>query len=96
MALHLYNSLTRRKGLFKPMIPGHVSLYACGITIYDLCHLGHARSMLSFDVMVRYFRSQGYFVKYVRNITDIDDKIIVRANERGVSIDTLTDQYIKA
>ena len=96
MALHLYNSLTRRKELFKPMTPGHVSLYACGVTVYDLCHLGHARSMVSFDVMVRYFRSQGYFVKYVRNITDIDDKIIVRANERGVSIDTLTDQYVKA
>ncbi|OGV49685.1 MAG: cysteine--tRNA ligase [Legionellales bacterium RIFCSPHIGHO2_12_FULL_42_9] len=92
--LHIYNSLTRTKEVFKPMIPGRVSLYACGITVYDQCHLGHARSMVSFDVIVRFLRSLGFDVTYVRNITDIDDKIIVRANERGVSIAELTEQYI--
>ena len=94
--LHIYNSLTRTKELFKPITPGRVGLYACGITVYDQCHLGHARSMVSFDVIVRFLRSLGYYVTYVRNITDIDDKIIVRANERGVSIETLTAQYITA
>ena len=93
--LHIYNSLTRKKEVFTPMVPGQVSLYACGITVYDQCHLGHARSMVSFDVIVRYLRSLNYAVKYIRNITDIDDKIIVRANERGVSIDELTSQYIQ-
>ncbi len=92
--LHIYNSLTRTKELFKPIIPGRVGIYACGITIYDQCHLGHARSMVSFDVIVRFLRSLGFDVNYVRNITDIDDKIIVRANERGVSIAELTDRYI--
>lgn len=71
-------------------------MYVCGITVYDHCHLGHARSMVAFDVMVRYLRSQGFDVTYVRNITDIDDKIIARASERGVSIDELTAQYIDA
>ena len=94
--LHIYNSLKRTKELFKPITPGRVGLYACGITVYDQCHLGHARSMVSFDVIVRFLRSLGYYVTYVRNITDIDDKIIVRANERGVSIETLTAQYITA
>lgn len=94
--LNLYNSLTRTKELFKPMQPGKIGMYVCGITVYDLCHLGHARSMVCFDVIVRFLRSQGYEVTYVRNITDIDDKIIARANERGVSIDELTSQYIKA
>src|SRR3990167_1089444 len=92
--LHIYNSLTRTKELFKPMTPGHVSLYACGITVYDQCHLGHARSMVAFDVIVRFFRSLGFYVTYVRNITDIDDKIILRANERGISIAELTAHYI--
>jgi cysteinyl-tRNA synthetase len=71
-------------------------MYVCGITVYDRCHLGHARSMVCFDVIVRYLRSQNYDVTYVRNITDIDDKIIARANERGISIDMLTTQFIKA
>ncbi|WP_028387645.1 cysteine--tRNA ligase [Legionella fairfieldensis] len=94
--LILYNSLTRSKERFKPINPGKIRMYVCGVTVYDRCHLGHARSMVSFDVIVRFLRSQGYDVTYVRNITDIDDKIIVRANERGVSINELTAQYIQA
>ncbi|HAT8591330.1 TPA: cysteine--tRNA ligase [Legionella pneumophila] len=94
--LHLYNSLTRKKEPFVSLRPGKIGMYVCGITVYDHCHLGHARSMVAFDVMVRYLRSQGFDVTYVRNITDIDDKIIARASERGVSIDELTAQYIDA
>ncbi|MBA3537789.1 MAG: cysteine--tRNA ligase [Tatlockia sp.] len=94
--LSIYNSLTRTKEEFKPIKPGKIAIYVCGITVYDRCHLGHARSMVGFDVIVRFLRSQGFEVKYVRNITDIDDKIIVRANERGISINELTAQYIKA
>lgn len=92
--LHLYNTLTRTKEPFVSIKPGHIGIYVCGNTVYDVCHLGHGRSMLSFDVIVRYLRSQGFVVNYVRNITDIDDKIIVRANERGVTIDELTNKYI--
>lgn len=92
--LHLYNSLTRAKEPFVSIHPGKIGLYACGITVYDRCHLGHARTMVCFDVIVRFLRSQGYQVTFVRNITDIDDKIIARANERGVSIRELTEQYI--
>lgn len=94
--LYLYNSLTRTKEEFVPIKPGKIGMYACGITVYDRCHLGHARTMVSFDVIIRFLRSQGYDVTYVRNITDIDDKIINRANERGVAIDELTAQYIAA
>lgn len=92
--LHLYNSLTRTKEVFTPLVPGKIGIYVCGITVYDRCHLGHARSMVSFDVIVRYLRSQNYEVTYVRNITDIDDKIIARANERGIAIDELTSEVI--
>ncbi len=94
--LVIYNSLTRTKEEFIPIHPDRVSIYVCGITVYDHCHLGHGRSMVGFDVIVRFLRSQGYEVKFVRNITDIDDKIITRANERGLSINELTEQYIKA
>ncbi|HIC7356768.1 TPA: cysteine--tRNA ligase [Legionella pneumophila] len=94
--LHLYNSLTRKKEPFVSLRPGKIGMYVCGITVYDHCHLGHARSMVAFDVIVRYLRSQGFDVTYVRNITDIDDKIIARASERGVSINELTAQYIEA
>lgn len=94
--LNLYNSLTRTKQEFKPISPGKIGMYVCGITVYDRCHLGHARSMVCFDVIVRFLRSQGYEVNYVRNITDIDDKIINRANERGITIDELTTTYINA
>lgn len=94
--LHVYNSLTRKKELFTPMTPGKIGMYVCGITVYDHCHLGHARSMVCFDVIVRFLRDQGYEVNYVRNITDIDDKIIARAQERGLSINELTTHYINA
>lgn len=92
--LHIYNSLTRTKERFVPLKPGKIGMYVCGNTVYDHCHLGHARTMVSFDVIVRFLRSQAFEVNYVRNITDIDDKIIARANERGVSINELTAQYI--
>lgn len=94
--LHVYNSLTRAREPFVPLVPGKIGMYVCGITVYDRCHLGHARSMVSFDVIVRYLRSRGYIVNYVRNITDIDDKIIARANERGITIEELTSENIKA
>lgn len=94
--LTVYNSLTRKKESFKPIIPGQIGLYVCGITVYDHCHLGHARSMVCFDVIVRFLRAEGYKVTYVRNITDIDDKIIVRAHERGMPIHELTTHYIQS
>ena len=94
--LSLYNSLTRTKEVFTPITPGKIGIYVCGNTVYDHCHLGHARSMVSFDVIVRFLRTQGYDVTYVRNITDIDDKIIVRANERGIPIHELTAELIAA
>jgi cysteinyl-tRNA synthetase len=94
--LKIYNSLTRTKEEFKPIVPGKVGMYVCGITVYDLCHIGHARFMLVFDTVVRYLRSRDYEVNYIRNITDIDDKIINRANENGEDIDALTTRYIEA
>ncbi len=94
--LQLYNSLTRSKETFVPINPGKIGLYVCGMTVYDRCHLGHARSLVCFDVMVRFLRAQGYEVHFVRNITDVDDKIIDRALERGIDIDVLTTQYIQA
>lgn len=93
--LHLYNTLTRTKEKFIPIQPGKIGMYACGVTVYDHCHLGHARSMVCFDVIVRFLRSQGYEVTFVRNITDIDDKIIARAIERSIPIHELTEQFIK-
>ena len=92
--LNLYNSLTRTKEPFIPLQPGKIGLYVCGITVYDYCHLGHARLMVGFDVIVRFLRAQGFDVTYVRNITDIDDKIIVRANEQGIPVHELTRQFI--
>jgi cysteinyl-tRNA synthetase len=94
--LQIYNSLTRRKEDFVPIEPGKVSMYVCGMTVYDLCHLGHARVMVVFDVVSRYFRESGYEVNYVRNITDIDDKIIARANEKGEPFGDLTERFIAA
>jgi cysteinyl-tRNA synthetase len=94
--LQVYNSLTRSKEPFQPLQPGKIGLYVCGVTVYDLCHLGHARSMVCFDAIVRFLRSQGYQVTFVRNITDIDDKIIVRAQEKNIPIDELTSYYIEA
>ncbi len=94
--LKIYNSLLKSKEIFKPFVQGHVNLYVCGMTVYDLCHIGHARSMIVFDVVVRFLKSQGYQVKYVRNITDIDDKIIRRANEKKENFKDLTDRNISA
>ena len=94
--MHIYNTLTRRKEPFKPLVDGKVSMYVCGMTVYDYCHLGHARVMVAFDVITRYLRHRGYDVTYVRNITDIDDKILKRAEENGEPIDTLTERMIAA
>ncbi|OOG35841.1 cysteine--tRNA ligase [Polaromonas sp. A23] len=96
MSLRIYNTLTRAVEDFSPLVPGHVRMYVCGMTIYDLCHIGHARMMMAFDVVQRWLRASGYQVTYVRNITDIDDKIIKRAVERNISIRTLTDEMIVA
>lgn len=96
MALRIYNSLSRRLEHFTPIVPGQVRMYVCGMTIYDLCHMGHARMMMAFDVAFRWLKSSGFDVTYVRNITDIDDKIIRRAVERGLSIRALTDEMISA
>jgi cysteinyl-tRNA synthetase len=93
--LTLYNSLTRAKEPFKPIAPPKVGMYVCGMTVYDRCHLGHARVMIVFDVVQRWLRASGYLVTYVRNITDIDDKIIRRAAERGESIAELTARFIE-
>src|SRR3990172_6978672 len=92
--LQIYNSLTRKKEPFAPITPGQVRMCICGMTVYDYCHLGHARVMVVFDMVTRYLRARGYDVTYVRNITDIDDKIIKRAQENGESIRTLTDRFI--
>ena len=94
--LTIYNSLTRRKEKFRPIEPGKVRMYVCGITVYDYCHIGHARMILVFDMIVRYFRFRGYEVNYVRNITDIDDKIINRSLENGEPFDELTGRFIQA
>lgn len=92
--LKIYNSLTKKKEEFKPIHPGKVGMYVCGVTIYDLCHIGHGRTFVSFDVVSRYLRFLGYDLKFVRNITDIDDKIIKRAAENGESCDSLTERLI--
>jgi cysteinyl-tRNA synthetase len=96
MALQIYNSLTRRKERFEPLAPGRVGLYVCGMTVYDYCHLGHARVLVVFDMVVRVLRAWGYDVDYVRNITDIDDKIIARATEISEPFEHLTERFIDA
>ena len=96
MSLRIYNTLSRDVEEFLPLVPGHVRMYVCGMTIYDLCHIGHARMMMAFDVAQRWLRASGLQVNYVRNITDIDDKIIKRAVERGITIRALTDEMIVA
>ena len=96
MSLRIYNTLSRALEAFSPIEPGHVRMYVCGMTVYDLCHLGHARSMVAFDVVQRWLRASGYRVTYVRNITDIEDKIIQRAVENGETIRSLTDRMIDA
>ncbi len=96
MSLRIHNTLTRVTEAFFPIEPGHVRMYVCGMTIYDLCHIGHARMMMAFDVVQRWLKAGGLRVTYVRNITDIDDKIIKRAVERGMSLRALTDEMIGA
>lgn len=94
--LQIYNSLSRKKQPLKPIRKGKVGMYVCGMTVYDYCHLGHARVLIAFDIVARYLRFVGYEVDYVRNITDIDDKIIARANEKSVDINELTNEFIQA
>jgi len=94
--LKIYNTLTKEKEVFAPRHPGKVGMYVCGMTVYDYCHVGHARVMVVFDVVTRYLRDSGYDVTYVRNITDIDDKIIKRAHENGEPMAALTERFITA
>lgn len=96
MTLRIHNTLSRQTEAFTPLEPGHVRMYVCGITVYDLCHIGHARMMVAFDVVARWLRASGLRVTFVRNITDIDDKIIKRALERGIAIRQLTDEMTAA
>jgi len=92
----LYNSASRNKEIFRPINKGAVGIYVCGVTVYDLCHIGHARSAIVFDVLVRYFRARGFKVTYVRNFTDVDDKIIERSKRTGEDTTTLAERYIHA
>ena len=94
--LSIYNTLTGKKELFQPLVPKTVRMYVCGVTVYDYCHIGHARSALVFDVIRRYLESSGYQVEFVKNFTDVDDKIIKRANEQGVTCEAITKKYIQA
>jgi cysteinyl-tRNA synthetase len=96
MTLRIFNTLSRQAEDFVPIDPAHVRMYVCGMTVYDLCHMGHARMMMAFDVVYRWLQVLGYRVTYVRNITDIEDKIIRRALERGITIRALTDEMIAA
>lgn len=96
MSLRIYNTLTRAVQAFSPLIPGHARMYVCGMTVYDFCHLGHARAMVAFDVVQRWLKVSGMQVTYVRNVTDIDDKIIRRALENGETIRTLTNRMVEA
>ena len=96
MALTIYNTLSKTKETFKPLVGNQVRMYVCGMTVYDFCHIGHARVMVAFDVVSRWFRHSGYELNYIRNITDIDDKIIRRANENGETFQQLTGRMIDA
>ncbi len=96
MSIRLYNTATHRKETFTPLQEGKVGMYVCGVTVYDLCHIGHARSAIVFDVLVRYLRARGFEVTYVRNFTDVDDKIIARANELGEDPKVIAERYIDA
>ncbi len=94
--LHIYNSMTQKKEPFKPLHDGKVNLYVCGVTVYDYCHIGHARTYVAFDVVIRYLKWRGYQVTHVRNITDIDDKIIKRSNENKEDYQALVDRFVTA
>jgi cysteinyl-tRNA synthetase len=95
MGLRFYNTLANRKEEFRPIEDGKIGMYVCGITAYDMCHIGHARSAVVFDVIFKYFKYRGYNVTYVKNFTDIDDKIIAKANAEGTDISSITERYIK-
>ena len=92
--LKLFNTLTREKEIFKPIHAGKIGMYVCGVTVYDLCHIGHGRTFVCFDVIARYLRYLGYDLTYVRNITDVDDKIIKRALENKETCDQLVDRMV--
>mgnify|MGYP005674341831 CR=1 FL=1 len=94
MSLSLYNTLTNKKEVFKSIEPNMVGMYVCGITVYDHCHLGHARAYVAFDVLARYLKYLGYGLNYVRNITDVEDKIIKKAIENSETISSITNRYI--
>ncbi|MFO7628469.1 MAG: class I tRNA ligase family protein, partial [Prochlorococcaceae cyanobacterium] len=96
MTLRLTNSLSRRIEPFEPLVPGKVSIYCCGVTVYDLCHLGHARSYIVWDVLRRYLIWRGYAVTFVQNFTDIDDKILARAAAEGSSMEAVSERNIEA
>ncbi|MFC1856276.1 cysteine--tRNA ligase [Thermodesulfobacteriota bacterium] len=94
MTLRVYNTLTKKKEEFKPIVEGKVNMYVCGVTVYDVCHIGHARANIVFDVIYRYLQTLGYDVNFVRNFTDVDDKIIKKANEEKKECKEITDRYI--
>ena len=96
MALRVYNTLTRQKEAFQPIEPGKIGIYACGITVYDLCHIGHARSAIVFDVINKYLQYLGFDVTFIKNFTDVDDKIIDRAHAEGCDIKDISEKYIQA
>ncbi len=96
MSLRVYNTMSGKKEDFQPLIPGKVGMYVCGVTVYDYCHIGHARANIVFDIIFRYLQFSGYETTYVRNYTDVDDKIINRANERGISSHELAEEFIRA
>jgi cysteinyl-tRNA synthetase len=96
MSLRVYNTLSGKKEEFQPLVPGKVGMYVCGVTVYDYCHIGHARANIVFDLISRYFKFSGFETTYVRNFTDVDDKIINRANERGITCKQLSEEFIEA
>jgi cysteinyl-tRNA synthetase len=96
MSLRVYNTLSGKKEEFQPLVPGKVGMYVCGVTVYDYCHIGHARANIVFDIVYRYLQYSNYDVTYVRNYTDVDDKIINRANQQGISSKQLSEEFIQA
>jgi len=96
MGLRVYNTMSGKKEEFQPLVPGKVGMYVCGVTVYDYCHIGHARANIVFDIIYRYLRFSGFETTYVRNYTDVDDKIINRSNERGIPSQELAEEFIKA
>jgi cysteinyl-tRNA synthetase len=95
MSIQIFNTLSRSKEEFKPIVPGEVRMYVCGPTVYNLIHIGNARPMIVFDTVRRYFEYKGYKVNYVSNFTDVDDKIIKKANEEGVDAEVISERYIE-